>query len=271
MKENGEVTGGVMVFSDLSRVKGLEEKVRKLEEEALWRKLTEGIAHEVRNPLVSVRTFAQLFPDRYQDKEFRKDFYRIVNADISRLDELINKLERYAEPLSLELQTEDLNSIVDEVLSGFKIKLAEEKITVKKNYSPAIPRIVTDGDKLAEAFSYIVENGIQAMPGGGTLTISTKIEKNADREIAVKFSNTGRAIPRKDIGRLFSPLFGGHLKGLGLGLPIAQKIVEAHEGRIEVDSGLGKGTSFKVFLRVSLDVEELKRKGITAKLYPGMK
>lgn len=270
-KENGEVTGVVMVFTDLSKVKGLEEKVKKLEEEALWRKLTESIAHEVRNPLVSVRTFAQLFPDKYQDKEFRKDFYRIVNADISRLDELINKLERYAEPLSLDLQTGDLNSIVDEVLAGFKDNLAGEKITVKKNYSSGILGIVADGDKLAEAFSYIVENGIQAMPAGGTLAISTKIEKNADGEIVVKFSNTGRVIPKKDIERLFSPLFGGDLKGLGLGLPIAQKIVEAHEGRIEVDSGLGKGTSFKVFLRVSLDVEELKRKGIAAKLYPGMK
>ena len=269
--ENEEVIGGAMVFTDLSKVKELEEKIRKLEEEDLWRKFAEGMAHEVRNPLVSIRTFAQLFQDRYQDEEFRKDFHQIMGRDVEKLSELIDKVEKYAEPLSLNLQSEDLNLIIDEVLVHFEHRLTHQNIAVKRNYSSNIPRIVVDRDQLAEVFSHIVDNSIQAMPEKKTLTISTKIGKEQPEEAVVEFSDTGTGIPPENVDKLFSPFFSGRPKGLGLGLPIAQKIIEAHDGRIEVDSTLGKGTSLKIFLPVSLDVEKSREKGIDTRLYPGIK
>ncbi len=270
-KENEEIIGGVMVFTNLSKVRAVDEKIRKLDEENLWRKFTEGIAHEIRNPLVSIRTFTQLFMDKYKDKEFRENFYRIMGGDVKKLNGLVDKLEKYAEPLLLNLQSDDLNSIADEVLVDFKDELVRQNIPVHRNYSSNVPRIVVDRDQLAEAFSHIIRNSIEAMPEGGTLTLSTKIKKEGAEEVVIEFSDTGRGIPLKNMEKLFSPFFSVRLKGLGLGLPIAQKIIETHEGRIEVDSTVGKGTSFKVFLPVSLSPEKSKKKGIHAKLYPEIK
>ena len=254
--ENEEVVGGAMVFTDLSTVKGLEEKIRKLEKEDLWRKFAEGMAHEVRNPLVSIRTFTQLFQDRYKDEEFRKGFHQIMGRDVEKLTELIDKVEKYAEPLSLNLQPEDLNFIIDEVLAQFEGAFTGQNIAVKRDYSSNISRMAVDRDQLAEAFSHIVDNGIQAMPEKGNLTVSTKIERKRPEEVVVEFSDSGIGISPENIEKLFSPFFSGRPKGLGLGLPIAQKIIEFHAGKIQVDSTPGKGTSVKIFLPLSLDPEE---------------
>ena len=260
--EKGETVGGVMVFSDLSDVKRLEEKIKKLEKEKIWRELAEGIAHKVRNPLVSIRTFTQLFLHKYQDKEFRKDFYRVMGRDVEQLDKLVGKLEKYAEPLSLNVQTENIHSVIDNVLANPK-KLVSQKITVNKKYSPNIPRIVMDSEQLTEAFSQIVNNSIEAMPRGGTISIVTKINPEEDGEVVIEFSDTGRGIPRENIKKLFSPFFSAPFKGLGLGLPIARKIIEVHRGRIKIDSTPGKGTSLKIFLPLTLDVNKFKEKNIS--------
>ena len=249
--EKDRIVGGVMVFTDISKVKGLQKKIKKLEEEALWIKLAKGIAHEARNPLVSIRTFTQLFQDKYHDEEFRKDFYKIMNRDIGRLSELINKLEKYASPLSLHLQPYDLNSIIDEVLMNSKDKLAYQNIAVNKNYLPNLPNSVVDRNQMAEAFLHILNNSIKAMPEGGTLTVSTKIENQGREEIVVEFSDTGEEISSKNMEKLFSPFLDTNFNGLELDLPITQKIIKAHNGRIEVDSVLEKGTSFKIFLPVN--------------------
>jgi len=260
--EKGETIGGVMVFSDLSEVRRLEEKIRKLEKEKMWREFAEGIAHKVRNPLVSIRTFTQLFLHKYQDKEFRKDFYRVMGRDVERLDKLIGKLEKYAEPLSLNLQTEKIHSVIDKVLANPK-KLVSQKITVNKKYSSNIPRIVMDREQLTEAFSQLVNNSIEAMPRGGTITVVTKINPEENGEVLIEFSDTGKGIPRENIKKLFSPFFSAPFKGLGLGLPLARKIIELHGGRIKVDSTPGKGTSLKIFLPLTLDVNKFKEENIS--------
>jgi len=249
--EKDRIVGGVMVFTDISKVKGLQKKIKKLEEEALWIKLAKGIAHEARNPLVSIRTFTQLFQDKYHDEEFRKDFYKIMNRDIGRLSELINKLEKYASPLSLHLQSYDLNSIIDEVLMNSKDKLAYQNIAVNKNYLPNLPNSVVDRNQMAEAFLHILNNSIKAMPEGGTFTVSTKVKNQGREEIVVEFSDTGEEISSKNMEKLFSPFLDTNFNGLELDLPITQKIIKAHNGRIEVDSVLEKGTSFKIFLPVN--------------------
>lgn len=239
------------MFTDISKVKGLQGKIRKLEEEALWMKLAKGIAHEARNPLVSIRTFTQLFRDKYQDEEFRKDFYRIMSRDIGRLSELIDNLEKYAGPLSLHLESHDLNLIIDEVLMNFKDKLAYQNIAVDKNYLPNLPHSVVDRNQLAEAVLHILNNSIKAMPEGGTFTVSTKIKNEGSEEVVIEFSDTGEGIPPENMGKLFSPFLDTNFNGLELDLPITQKIIKAHNGRIEVDSVFGKGTSFKIFLPVN--------------------
>ena len=120
-----------------------------------------------------------------------------------------------------------------------------------------------DSEQLAEAFSQIVNNGIEAMPRGGTITIVTNINPEEDGELVIEFSDTGRGIPRENTEKLFSPFFSAPFKGLGLGLPIARKIIEVHGGRIKVDSTLGKGTSLKIFLPLTLDVNKFKEENIS--------
>ncbi|MCK5616995.1 hypothetical protein KAR91_84820, partial [Candidatus Pacearchaeota archaeon] len=171
--------------------------------------------------------------------------------DIGRLSELIDKLEKYAGPLSLHLQSCDLNSIIDEALVNFKDKLAYQNIAVDKNYLPNLPHSVVDRNQLTEAFLHILNNSIKAMPEGGTFTVSTGIKNEEQEEVVIEFSDTGEGISPKNMKKLFSPFLDTDFNGLELELPITQKIIKAHNGRIEVDSVLGKGTSFKIFLPVN--------------------
>lgn len=242
----------VLIVSDLPK----EKYSGKSEEEKLWRKLGEAITHGFRNPLVSIRTFTQLFLERSQDEEFRKDFYRIMGKDLDRLNALIDKLEKYTEPLSLNLQSEDLNSIMDEVLASFNDTLTPRNITVNRSFSPELPRRVVDRKELAEAFSHIINNSIEAMPRGGTIAISTEVKKEGGEGVIIEISDTGIGMSPEGMTDLFSPFFTTRYKGLGLGLPLTQKIIEAHQGTFEVDSILGKGTSCRVFLPGSPDMEK---------------
>ena len=192
------------------------------------------------------------------------------SKDIDKLDRLVSRLEKYSEPLVLNLHPEDINSVIDEVLISFKNRFGDHNIKVTKDYSSKLPLKIMDRDQLVQAFSQIIDNCIEAMHGGGTLSVSTGVEKGKIEEIFVEFADTGKGISHENTEGLFSPFFCARSKGLGLGLPIAQKIVDGHEGRIEVDSTLKKGTSFRILLPVNLDLKKVREKGIHVKLYDGI-
>ncbi|MDP3297221.1 MAG: ATP-binding protein [Thermodesulfovibrionia bacterium] len=205
-------------------------------------------AHEIRNPLTSIKTFAQLFPDKYTDTEFREIFSKIVIDDVERIDGLIKDLLNFSGEKTFPRMNEiEIVSLIDEILNYLKNKLELEnkKISVEKVYKDVKINILGDSEKLKQAFINIITNGCQAMGENGVLKVN--ITPNG-REVDIAISDTGKGISQEEISRLFDPFYTTKPMGMGLGLAISKKIIEDHGGRIIVESEISKGTTFTVSL-----------------------
>jgi signal transduction histidine kinase len=209
-------------------------------------------AHEIRNPLTSIKTFAQLIPEKYSDTEFRETFSKIVIDEIGRIDGLIKDLLSFsAKEVVPGLNEMDITALIDETLEHLKGKLELErrKINVEKIYKNVKINTLGDSKKLKQAFINIISNGCQAMEENGVLTVD--VVPNG-QNVDVKIIDTGKGISAQDAARIFDPFFTTKAMGVGLGLAISKKIIEDHGGRIKVESKLSKGTTFTISLPMQI-------------------
>ena len=209
-------------------------------------------AHEIRNPLTSLKTFAQLMPEKYNDPEFRDSFSKIVEGEIEKIDTLIGDLLDFSsEKKSTRVNNFNIVELVNETVDYIKGKFSHEKesIVVEKMYGEKEIRMSGDAAKLKQAFGIIITNGFQAMNGSGTLSID--IKKNAE-SIDVAISDTGEGIRHEDISKIFDPFVTTKEMGVGIGLAITKRIIEDHEGKIYVKSRLSEGTTFTISLPVNI-------------------
>ena len=207
-------------------------------------------AHEIRNPLTSLKTFAQLMPEKYNDPEFRNTFSKIVEGEIEKIDGLISELLDFStEKRSSRINNFNLVSLVDETVICVRRKLEQEKkkIDIIKTYREDEIYMSGDAAKLKQTFINILTNGCQAINGEGVLTV--KIKPNG-KYIDVTVADTGEGIDTGDILNIFDPFVTSKDMGLGLGLAISKRIIEDHNGRINVKSKLSKGSTFTVSLPV---------------------
>ncbi|NOZ69406.1 MAG: hypothetical protein GXP46_09230 [Deferribacteres bacterium] len=205
-------------------------------------------AHEIRNPLTSLKTFAQLMPEKYNDAEFRDKFSRIVLGEIERIDGLIEDLLNFStDRASPDASRFDIADLLDESIDYVKHRLEFENkdILVEKKYSACGITLKGDAEKLRHVFINIINNGCQAMDGQGILKVELRSGKN---RVDIAVTDTGRGIPVENIDSIFDPFVTTKDMGMGLGLAISKKIVEDHGGRIKVKSALSKGTTFTVSL-----------------------
>ncbi|MEK7238899.1 MAG: ATP-binding protein, partial [Nitrospirota bacterium] len=205
-------------------------------------------AHEIRNPLTSIKTFAQLFPEKYMDTDFREVFSKVVVDDVERIDGLIRDLMDFSSGKAiLSMDHIDVGLLIDEILTYLegKLELENKKISVEKIYKDVKINILGDSEKLKQAFINIITNGCQAMGENGVLKVN--ITPNG-REVDIAISDTGNGISQEEISRLFDPFYTTKPMGMGLGLAISKKIIEDHGGRIIVESKISKGTTFTVSL-----------------------
>jgi signal transduction histidine kinase len=207
-------------------------------------------AHEIRNPLTSLKTFVQLMPEKYNDPEFRDTFSKIVEGEIEKIDTLIGDLLDFStEKKSTRLNDFNIVELVDETLDYIKGKVDSQKkdIDIVRLYHENVINMSGDATKLKQAFGIIITNGYQAMNGSGKLTID--IRKNAE-SVDVAISDTGEGIRHEDISKIFDPFVTTKEMGVGLGLAITKRVIEDHEGKVHVRSRLAEGTTFTVSLPV---------------------
>lgn len=205
-------------------------------------------AHEIRNPLTSLKTFAQLMPEKYNDQEFRDTFSKIVVGEIEKIDTLIGDLLDFsAEKKSSRMNDFNIVELVDETLNYIigKVGSQKENIDVVRHYHENVIDMSGDTTKLKQAFGIIITNGYQAMNGSGKLTID--IRKNTE-SVDVAITDTGEGIRHEDISKIFDPFVTTKEMGVGLGLAITKRIIEDHEGKIHVKSRLSEGTTFTISL-----------------------
>lgn len=251
------IKGALMVFQNISEVKKVEEELDKAKEEEFWRELAGRMAHGIRNPLVSISTFAQLLPEKKTEEDFIKNYHETVLDSVNRLNSIVNRLEKLSDASKLTLSMEDVNLVLEEVLGEFQEEFKKQNIQLKKDIKSSIPKSLIDADKMKEVFANLMKNSLSAMQnGGGKLDIGTSYD-SGKKEIRVTFRDNGKGIEYEDMSKLYSPFFTTGTKGLGLGLPIVKQIVGKHGGKSNISSIPKKGTTVAIFLPVITKKEEI--------------
>lgn len=195
----------------------------------LWQYLSSRVAQEIKNPMVAINTFAQLLPTRYESEEFRRDFSGVVQKEITRINQVVEALYEFAAKPRLERRRSELNHDVQAVLAEFGEILRGKQISLETQFDAPETPIEVDPGQFARAIRNVIQNSIEAMPDGGTLRVSTRRD-NGHCEVVVRDSGTG--ISEKDADHVFTPFFSTKETGMGLGLTIASRIMEEHEGSL---------------------------------------
>jgi nitrogen-specific signal transduction histidine kinase len=259
--QGGELLGALMVVTDITALKRLELQIRRSDRLASLGTLSAGMAHEIKNPLVSIKTFAQLLPERYHESDFRETFSGLIVHEIDRIDSLVNQLLRFARPAKPLLRPMHVHEILEKTLRLVQHRLYQKEIKVTRKWNAPVDTIQADGDQMEQVFLNFFLNAMDAMKRGGELTVSTETrrgeslvthllpeDEEKNEALHISIGDTGEGIKKEDIAQVFDPFFTTKDFGTGLGLSVVHGIIEEHGGQIEVESELAKGTSFHIFL-----------------------
>jgi signal transduction histidine kinase len=207
-------------------------------------------SHELKNCLVSIKTFAQLLPERYADKQFREDFYLVVNKEVDRLNRVVENLLFFAQPLKLDHTSCSIDDIIQDTLDELEKEEMLEGINVQRDFKHGSSLVNIDRESMGLVLRHLIYNSIQAMPKGGEIKISTNSnDTEAGHAFEIKISDQGVGIPENVHGKIWEPFFTTKTRGIGLGLTIVRKIIEAHNGTIAIISHVNsQGTEVTVRL-----------------------
>ncbi len=247
------------LYEDLKKSKSY---IRRADRLASLGTLTAGLAHEIRNPLVAIKTLTQLLPERIEDNEFRSQFLQIAAGEVDRIATLVEELLDFSRPSDPKLDFEDINSILDGMILLVSTETKKRQVDILRSYSSDLPPVQIDREQIKQVFLNILLNAIQATPQKGRITVKTRsfIKPGGEPFVQVECTDTGCGIPPEHIEEIFNPFFTTKSTGSGLGLSISHQIVQDHRGYIDVESQLGKGSSFFVNLPVNHDHPK-RRKG----------
>src|SRR2546421_3414929 len=265
--QDRQVLGALMVLTDITAIKRLELQIRRSDRLASLGTLSAGMAHEIKNPLVSLKTFAQLLPERYQDSDFRDTFSNLIGHEIDRIDSLVNQLLRFARPAKPILKPLHAHEILEKALTLIGHRLYQKDIKLSRSWHAETDTIRGDADQLEQVFLNFFLNAMDAMKTHGELSVKTDIRsdeqwvsnqnyssggngsRGEDREaLRITIRDTGEGIRAEDLPHVFDPFFTTKDYGTGLGLSVVHGIVQEHGGQIEVESELQKGTAFHISL-----------------------
>jgi two-component system sensor histidine kinase HydH len=230
----------------------IEEQLRRAERLSALGELSAVLAHEIRNPLGSIRGAAEILKDDFQPGNRKYEFLEILLKETDRLNRVVEDFLGLARPVEVERESCDLVAELTEVVTLAKGEAKSRGVQLNL-VAAQLPAVRGDREKLRQVFLNLVLNGVQATGRGGSLTITAATNPPADgasAAVELSFADTGEGMELAVLNRIFEPFFTTKPGGTGLGLSIAQKIVESHGGRIEVTSDVGKGTTFRVKLPV---------------------
>ena len=251
-KGTGSWDGAVIQIRDLSDIKKLEELVRRSEKLAAVGELAAGIAHEVRNPLSSIRGFTQYLGRGFEPGSSEKECSDIVIKEIDRINNVVSDLICFSNPMEPDLQPVDINRLIIHALRLVEADASAKKIVIDKNLKKDLPNIPVDEGQITQALLNILLNAVQAIGTEGHINVITT-ESKSGTHLLVSVEDDGPGI-RDDVkGRIFDPYFTTHENGTGLGLPIVHKIVENHKGAIHITCPLpGKQSGCNVTIEIPI-------------------
>jgi PAS domain S-box-containing protein len=244
--------GAVTVIHDLTAEENLRQKQDLVDRAAFWTDLAASMSHEIRNPLVAIKTFAQLLPERFDDPEFRKNFNQIVVQEIDRLDKIITQINAFAHPAELKMRPLDIRTSVKRGLELARSKFrVNGGVAVETELPANLPKILGDEGALAEAVAHLVANAAEAVTEQKKpkITLSAKPIHEGGRTSAVLVTvqDNGHGIAPEMREKVFSPFCTTKARGMGLGLPIVKRTVFDHNGRVDIDTSTS-GTAVSIAL-----------------------
>jgi two-component system sensor histidine kinase HydH len=225
-----------------------QAEVRRAERLAALGQLTAGLAHELRNPLGTMKTSAEMLSRQVaRENAVAKEMAGFIASEVDRTNSLITRFLDFARPQHLKLATADITVMLDGAIARFEReqKNMGTSVTVFKNYSPDVPPVRFDAELMEHVIANLLVNAAQASPPGGIVTVKTLSDQD---EVEVAVIDRGSGIDPKNIENIFNPFFTTKSDGIGFGLAIISKILDEHGGRITVESALGEGSVFRVFL-----------------------
>jgi len=231
-------------------LKEAEAEVRRAERLAALGQLTAGLAHELRNPMSTMKTSAELLARNVEkENDIARETAGYIKDEVDRTNSLITRFLDFARPQHLKLEPGDLTGMLDRAIDRFDREKsgAAASISVYKNYSPDIPAVAFDAELMERVISNLIMNAAQASRPGGMVTVTTRLD-DGTAEIAI--IDRGSGIDPKNLESIFNPFFTTKSDGVGLGLAICSKIVDEHGGQITVESTPGEGSVFRVFIPI---------------------
>ncbi|MBM4330100.1 MAG: ammonium transporter [Deltaproteobacteria bacterium] len=234
----------------------LQETQRQLfqsEKLAALGKLSAGIAHEIRNPLTSIKILIHSLVDQTATEASRDKDLAVIEAEIERVNKIIKQFLDFARPRSPSLEMMDVRKVLKETIALIVYEMEAQGVLLERKDADEIPLLPMDGEQMKQVFLNLLLNGIQAMPQGGKLKVATAVKdpstgNRGSSVVEISFLDSGEGIPEEVQNRIFEPFFSTKEEGIGLGLPIAQRIVAEHRGEIKVKSIPGKGAAFYITL-----------------------
>ena len=260
---SGGLRGAVAVLRDLSRIRALEAEVRRGERLAALGQMALALAHEIRNPIGAIRGVAQLLGDELGGPGPFREHVTVMLAEIDRVNRVMEALLDLGRPLTFTFGFVNLHELLDRVSLLAEPAARAHEVQLLRRYDPSLPALWADADRLVQVFQNLVQNGIEAMPGGGRLVLTTRlaldtvfggrVDAGAGPRplVEVQVIDDGEGIPAELLDRVFDPFVTTKPRGLGLGLALAHRIVEEHHGALRVSSTLGKGTVFSCYLPIA--------------------
>ena len=245
--EDGTVWGTIILCRDLTEVQNLKREVETTRRLASLGRLAAGIAHEIRNPLSSIKGFATYFRDRYRDNPEDQKTSEVMIQEVDRLNRVISQLLEFARPPVIQKKRASLQSLIQRSLKMIERQTSAKGIQVLSELPSDIQDVDLDPDGINQVLLNLYLNAIEAMEQGGTLTVSLS-KKESSPWVKLTVTDTGAGISREDLEHVFDPYFTTKQTGTGLGLAIVHKIIEAHRGEVRAESEVGRGTTVSVLL-----------------------
>jgi PAS domain S-box-containing protein len=244
--ENGEVFGAYVIFKDVTNLRSLEEQVQRSDRLAMIGQIAAGTAHEIRNPLTSIKGFLQVFKKLFEEKGFMREhaYTEIMLGEIDRINDLVNEFLLLSKPKNSVLTKVNVSDVIRTILPIINNEAILHDVVVQYEAARNLPPIIADAELIKQVCLNICKNGIEAMGEGGVLTIAERVDEEEQR-VLIEIRDTGPGIPAFLIDKIFDPFFTTKENGTGLGLAICQRIIHDIGGVIRVSSK-GYGTTFTI-------------------------
>ncbi|MCX7857647.1 MAG: PAS domain S-box protein [Deltaproteobacteria bacterium] len=235
------------ICRDITERVEMERKIRETENLAHIGRLTTSLAHEIRNPLSSVKLNVQILKKNPKIDGNDRRRIEIVANEITRLERILTEMLDFARPIRLKLEEADLNQIVESSIDVVEVKVKEKGLIIKKKYSKNLPILYLDKDMIEQAVINILLNSIDVLDRGGKITVQTRMA-DENGSVALDIYDNGPGIEKDVLPFIFDPFFSNKKKGTGLGLFNVKRIIDAHGGKVEAHPGKKNGVHFSILL-----------------------